>query len=139
MKNKIKNHRSLIKLLISFWLLGCLNIIYFGFQIDPYLSKHEPEHIYQYPIDGVILISLFFSSYFIVTYFLALTSFNQKHPFLSCTILSIITFIQLLIVYSSAMHAPPFMWAYMINVFILFFFHLALCVSIIRHKKKSSQ
>jgi len=34
------------------------------------------------------------------------------------------------------MHAPPFMWVYMINVFILFFFHLALCVSIIRHKKK---
>jgi len=102
MKNKIKNHRSLIKLLISFWLLGCLNIVYFGFQIDPYLSKHEPEYIYQYPIDGVILISLFFSSYFIVTYFLASTSFNQKHPFLSCTILSIITFIQLLIVYSSA-------------------------------------
>ncbi len=126
----------LLKSLFILWLLGCLNIIYFGFQLDPFLIKSEPEYIYQYPIGGVILISLFFSSYFIVTYFLKSTSSIRKHPFRSCTILSIITFIQLLIAYSSAMHAPPFMWAYMINIFILFFFHLVLCVSIIRHKKE---
>ena len=67
----------------------------FRFQIDPYLSKHEPEHIYQYPIDGVILISLFFLVILSLHVFLALTSFNQKHPFWFCTILNIITFIQL--------------------------------------------
>lgn len=50
----------LLKSLFILWLLGCLNIIYFGFQLDPFLIKSEPEYIYQYPIDGVILISLFY-------------------------------------------------------------------------------
>jgi hypothetical protein len=125
----------LIKSLFILWLLGCLNIIYFGFQLGPFLIKNEPEYIFTYPLKAVLLTCIFFSIYFIAQGLPFLLSFNNKHPVLSYLMCSLIVMGQFIPAVLFSMHAPPFWFAYLINTMVLVVFQLLLIPTLFQKKE----
>lgn len=125
----------LLKLLFILWILGCLNIVYYGFQLDPFLIKNEPQYIFTYPFTGVLFNCLIFSIYFIAKGLSFLLGFNEKHPILNYLMCSLIVMGQFTLAILFSMHASPYSTAYLINTMVLVVFQLLLIPTLFQKKE----
>ncbi|WP_151777194.1 hypothetical protein [Acinetobacter brisouii] len=63
--------------LILIWILGCLHIIYQGFQPNTYPYARVSDH-FSYPTDGVSMTCTWFTFYFIAQLFFRITGATPK-------------------------------------------------------------
>lgn len=110
------------KTLTLIWLLGCLHIIYQGFQPNTYPYARVSGHS-SYPTDGVSMMCTWFTFYFIAQWFFRATGLHQNAPFWSYAGCSVILLIQFGLAIMAAMHAPPYISAYILNMEMLLIFH----------------
>ena len=114
------------KYLLFFWLIGCLHIITQGFRLDLQQVHRNENYVFEYPLKGVIYFCCIFSIYFIVSLICKYTGLKKSSPWITYFICTIIVIAQFGFAALAAIHAPPFVSAYIMNALILIICQLTL-------------
>lgn len=121
MSIKLSVKESLVLIVFNlFWFIALAHIFYYGIQSYPHYITGEQMTA---DLDAIAIICGFCSLYFVVGNLLKLSKVWDKHRYWAYVFLSAVLLFQAFIAAVGAMHAPPYIGAFIVNTMFLLLIH----------------